>query len=133
VLDIALPGRSGIELLQRLRAQGNACEAIMITAFADLDTAIGALRAGASDFLLKPFRVTQILNAVSQGLERARLKRENWILRRVVSQRTPSTDGLVGRSLVVKGLRAALQRVAGVGSTVLRTLSSMIQSQASRG
>ena len=121
VLDIALPGRSGIELLQRLRAQGNACEAIMITAFADLDTAIGALRAGASDFLLKPFRVTQILNAVSQGLERARLKRENWILRRVVSQRTPSTDGLVGRSLVVKGLRAALQRVAGVGSTVLLT------------
>ena len=54
---------------------------ILITAFADLDTAIEALRAGASDFILKPFRVTQILNAVRHGLERATLQRENWALR----------------------------------------------------
>jgi DNA-binding NtrC family response regulator len=63
ILDITLPGRSGIELLKDLREQGNPCEVVLITAFADLDTAIEALRAGASDFLLKPFRVTQVLNA----------------------------------------------------------------------
>jgi DNA-binding NtrC family response regulator len=121
VLDITLPGKSGIELLRELRAQGHPAEVVLITAFADLDTAIEALRAGAGDFLLKPFRVTQVLNAFRQGLERARLKRENWVLRRVISERTPPADGLVGRSIVIKGLQAALQRVAAVDSTVLLT------------
>ncbi len=121
ILDIALPGKSGIQLLREMRAQGERCEVVLITAFADLDTAIEALRAGASDFLLKPFRVTQLLNAVQQGLERARLQRENWVLKRALSQRTPPADGLVGRSIVVKGLQAALQRVAAVDSTVLLT------------
>jgi DNA-binding NtrC family response regulator len=121
ILDISMPGKSGITLLKELRAQGDDCEVVLITAFADLDTAIEALRAGASDFLLKPFRVTQLLNAFTHGLERARLKRENWILKRALSQRTPAADGLVGGSIVIKGLQAALQRVAGVDSTVLLT------------
>jgi DNA-binding NtrC family response regulator len=121
VLDINLPGQSGIDLLQQMRAQGKGCEVVLITAFADLDTAIAALRAGAGDFLLKPFRVAQLLGAVANGLERAGLKRENWVLRRSLSQRTPPADALVGRSLVIKGLHAALQRVAAVDSTVLLT------------
>jgi DNA-binding NtrC family response regulator len=119
VLDISLPGKTGIAWLKELRAQGNASEVVLITAFADLDTAIEALRAGASDFILKPFRLTQILNAVQQCLERAFLKRENWVLRRTLSQCTPAADGLVGTSIVIQGLRAAIRRVAGVGSTVL--------------
>ncbi|MBK6716030.1 MAG: sigma-54-dependent Fis family transcriptional regulator [Burkholderiales bacterium] len=119
ILDISLPGKTGITWLKELRAQGNASEVVLITAFADLDTAIEALRAGASDFILKPFRLTQILNAVQQCLERALLKRENWVLRRTLSQCTPAADGLVGSSIVIQGLRAAIRRVAGVGSTVL--------------
>ncbi len=121
MLDIAMSGKDGITLLKELRAQGNACEVVLITAFASLDTAIEALRAGAGDLLLKPFRVTQALSAVKQALERARLKRENWVLRRSLQQRTPAADGLVGRSIVIKGLQAALQRVAEVDSTVLLT------------
>ena len=121
ILDITLPGKNGIALLQELRAQGNPCEVVLITAFADLDTAIEALRAGAGDFLLKPFRVAQVLGACKHGLERARLKRENWVLRRALHRRTPPADGLVGRSIIIKGLQAALQRVATVDSTVLLT------------
>ena len=121
ILDITLPGKSGITLLKELRAQGNPCEVVLITAFADLDTAIEALRAGAGDFLLKPFRLAQVLGAVKHGLERARLKRENWVLKRALHQRTQSADGLVGRSIVIKGLQAALHRVAAVDSTVLLT------------
>jgi CheY-like chemotaxis protein len=82
MLDIALPGKNGIAWLRDLRAAAFAAEVVLITAFADLDTAIEALRAGASDFILKPFRVTQMLGAVRQALERARLRRENWVLRR---------------------------------------------------
>ena len=121
ILDITLPGKSGIALLQDMRSQDNNCEVVLITAFADLDTAIEALRAGAGDFLLKPFRVAQVLGACKHGLERARLKRENWVLKRALQQRTPRADGLVGRSIVIKGLQAALHRVAGVDSTVLLT------------
>ena len=119
VLDIALPGKSGIDWLKELRERGFDGEVLLITAFADLDTAIEARRAGASDFILKPFRVTQILNALRQGLERALLRRENWVLRRTLLQRTPAADGLVGQSIAIKGLQAALQRVAAVDSIVL--------------
>ncbi len=121
ILDITLPGKSGIALLRDMRAQGNGCEVVLITAFADLDTAIEALRAGAGDFLLKPFRVAQVLGACKHGLERARLKRENWVLKRTLHQRTAQADGLVGRSIVIMGLHAALHRVAAVDSTVLLT------------
>ena len=121
ILDITLPGKSGITWLRELREQGYAGEVVLITAFADLDTAIEALRAGASDFILKPFRVTQILNAVKGGLERAALRRENWVLRRAWLQRTPPAGALVGRSIAIKGLQAALLRVAAVNSTVLLT------------
>ncbi len=121
ILDITLPGKSGIQLLRELRAQGHPAEVVLITAFADLDTAIEALRAGAGDFLLKPFRVAQVLGAVKHGLDRARLKRENWVLKRAWNQRTPVADGLVGRSIVIKGLQSALRRVAEVDSTVLLT------------
>ena len=119
LLDIALPGRSGIDWLKALRAAGEHCEVVLITAFADLDTAIEAMRAGAGDLLLKPFRVTQMLNALHQSMERSRLRRENRLLRRALSARAPTTDALVGRSIVVRGLQAALQRVAGVDSPVL--------------
>ena len=121
LLDIALPGKNGIALLKDLRAQGIGSEVVLITAFADLDTAIEALRAGAGDMLLKPFRVTQVLGATRHALERARLRRENWVMRRELLQRTPPADGLVGSSIAIKGLQAALHRVAAVDSTVLLT------------
>jgi len=125
VLDITLPGKSGLQLLNELREQGHPCEVVLITAYADLETAIAALRAGAGDLLLKPFRVAQVLGSVRHALERARLRRENWVLKRSLQAHLPTlphlADGLVGRSIVIKGLQAALHRVASVDSTVLLT------------
>ena len=119
ILDITLPGKSGITWLRELRDQGYSGEVVLITAFADLETAIEALRAGASDFILKPFRVSQILNAVKHSLERSHLRRENWVLRRTLRQRVAPMDALVGDSAVMRNLRADLVRAAGVASTVL--------------
>jgi DNA-binding NtrC family response regulator len=121
ILDITLPGKNGITWLRELRDQGFSGEVILITAFADLETAIEALRAGASDFILKPFRVSQILNAVKHSLERSHLKRENWVLRRTLRQRVAPMDALIGESGTMRSLRAALARAAGVASTVLLT------------
>ena len=119
ILDISLPGKSGVSWLKELRDQGFTGEVILITAFADLDTAIEALRAGASDFILKPFRVPQILNAVKHCYERSRLRRENFVLRRAVASPPGLSESLVGQSLVMQQLRASMARVATVDSTVL--------------
>ncbi|MDD2880346.1 MAG: sigma-54 dependent transcriptional regulator [Rhodoferax sp.] len=119
ILDISLPGQSGLAWLQALRAQGFRGCVILITAFADLETAIEALRAGASDFILKPFRVPQILNAIKHCFECARLARENFVLRHTLSRQTDTTTGLIGGSAFMQNLRESLPRVAQVDSTVL--------------
>ena len=121
ILDISLPGRNGLDWLSELRQAGHTMEVVLITAFADLESAIRALRSGASDFILKPFRLPQILNSVRQCLDRAQLKRENFLLRRTVRQQAPTPGALIGSSLVIRGLQEALRRTAAVDSTVLLT------------
>jgi DNA-binding NtrC family response regulator len=119
ILDISLPGKSGVAWLKELRDQGFSGEVILITAFADLDTAIEALRAGASDFILKPFRVPQILNAVKHCYERSRLVRENYVLRRSLPADVAQRGGLIGRSGAMAQLSESIRRIASVNSTVL--------------
>jgi DNA-binding NtrC family response regulator len=119
ILDISLPGQSGVGWLKVLREGGYRGHVILITAFADLDTAIEALRAGASDFILKPFRVPQILNAIKHCFESSRLQRENFVLRHTLSTQTGGASGLIGSSAYMRGLRETLIRVAAVDSTVL--------------
>jgi len=119
VLDIALPGRSGVEWLHQLRDQGFGGDVVLMTAYADLETAIDALRAGASDFLLKPFSVAQMLNAVKRCFERSSLRRENFVLRRELEQRDDSVEGMVGKSAVIRDVCARIKRIAPTPSTVL--------------
>lgn len=119
ILDISLPGQDGVSWLKELRDQGFSGEVILITAFADLDTAIEALRAGASDFILKPFRVPQILNAVKHCHERSRLSRENYVLRHTLSGGKSVNHQLIGHSPVMNALMNTVHRVAAVNSTVL--------------
>lgn len=117
ILDTALPGKGGIEWLYDLRRVGFMGDVVLITAFADMDTAISALRAGASDFILKPFRLDQILNAIDRCFERTRLARENFVLRREVAEL--AVDGIVGHSSAIRQLCAMVKRIAPMPSTVL--------------
>ncbi|WP_199237614.1 sigma-54 dependent transcriptional regulator [Azospirillum sp. TSH64] len=119
ILDIALPGQSGLDWLKELQAAGFGGDVILITAFADIDTAIEALRAGAADLILKPFRVEQIVSAIARCMERTRLQRENFVLRRQLAKRRGTTDEIVGRSAPILRLRALIERVAPSPSTVL--------------
>ncbi len=119
ILDISLPGKSGVEWLDELRESGFQGDVILITAFADIDTAIHALRAGAADFILKPFRVDQILNAIRKCFDRARLLRENFVLRREVAELAGGIEGFVGCSDAMSRLCQMIKRVAAMPSTVL--------------
>jgi DNA-binding NtrC family response regulator len=124
ILDNIMPGRTGVDWLAEQRAVGFFANAILMTAFADLDTAIRALRAGAVDFVLKPFRSNQILNAVARCLDRVRLQHENYVLRhelRATSDHFMLRDRLIGESLAIRRVRDTLARAAPVPTTVLLT------------
>lgn len=119
ILDITLPGKSGVVWLAELRERGYTGDVILMTAFADLETAIDALRAGASDFLLKPFRLPQLLNAIQRCAERSRLVRENFVLRREVTGFKGVVEGLVGESPQMIQVCNVVKRIAPMPSTVL--------------
>lgn len=119
VLDVALPGQSGLEWLKQLDDAGFPGEVVLMTAFADMQTAIEALRAGAADFILKPFRAEQMVNAINRCVERARLTRENYALRRQLAKRRGGADAIVGQSEAMTRLRRLIARVAPTPTTVL--------------
>ncbi|RJG41513.1 sigma-54 dependent transcriptional regulator [Mesorhizobium sp. DCY119] len=127
ILDNIMPGKSGLEWLAEQRATGFFADVILMTAYADLDTAIGALRAGAVDFVLKPFRSNQLLNAVARCLDRMRLQRENDVLRHEL--RSPShqifqRNKLLGSSRAIQHVRDTIARVAALPTSVLLTGAS---------
>lgn len=119
IVDVKLPGRSGIEWHEALQDPNRHSDVIFMTAYAELDTAIQALRAGAADFILKPFRLEQMMNAVRRVLQRRLLARENFLLRREVTRYIAADTPMLGDSAVVKRLEAVIQRVAPTPSPVL--------------
>lgn len=116
IADIRLPGRTGVEWVTELREQGSTTGVIFITAHADLETAIAALRAGAEDFIMKPFRLEQMMAAVERFLERRKIQRENFVLRRQVDN---IYDRSVGEGELIKDVYEVIKRVAPMPSTVL--------------
>jgi two-component system response regulator AtoC len=76
VTDLRLPGVSGLEILQALRNQGNATPVIMMSAYGDVDTAVGAIHSGAYDFISKPFKLGAIKKQVRAALRATAEPRE---------------------------------------------------------
>ncbi|MCQ1059488.1 sigma-54-dependent transcriptional regulator [Photobacterium sp. DNB23_23_1] len=89
IVDINLPGRSGIEWHEAFDPQTRRSDVIFMTGYADLDTAIRALRAGASDFILKPFNLDQMMQSVQRCIERRLVERQNFALQRDVERSYP--------------------------------------------
>lgn len=119
ITDIRLPGETGgVEWVKELREQGGKTGVIFMTAHADLETAVDALRAGAEDFIMKPFRMEQMMAAVERYLERQKIERENFVLRRQVDLLIDNT-GVVGECDLMRHLCEVIQRVAPMPSTVL--------------
>ena len=83
VLDVRLPGRSGLDFQKELTAANVNVPIIFITGHADVPMAVQAMKAGAIEFLIKPFRDQELLDAIQQGLarDRARCERESELTR----------------------------------------------------
>ena len=96
LLDLMLPGRDGLDTMKAILSRDPDQVVIMVTAYATVETAVSAIRAGAFDYIQKPFQNDQVLLALQRGLERRQLKRENRQLRRELMDRY-GLDNIVGR------------------------------------
>jgi len=118
IVDIRLPGLSGLEWVRQLRERGIRTHVIYMTAYADLQMAIAAIHNGADDFIMKPFRAEQVFTAMRQSLQKRQIMRENSLLRLQLEQ-LKTDRGLVGESDEIKETLELAQRVAPTCSTVL--------------
>src|SRR4030095_13361931 len=113
IVDLELPGMSGLDLHQELARTGMDAPTMLLTAHGDIPTSVRAMKAGAHDFLTKPYDADALLAAV----------------RRAVSGRGPArlagrparTSGIVGESEVVQAVLRQIELVAGTDETVLLT------------
>ncbi len=120
--DIRMPSMSGVELLKRLGETSPETAVILMTAYAGLETALDALRFGATDYLLKPFKHDELLAKLRRIAEHRRLVLENRNLRRTVEAARP--DGktqMIGQSAAMKHVLATVDRVASLPTRVMIT------------
>lgn len=123
ILDNIMRGKTGLDWVAEQNRKGLFSDIIMITAYADLETAISALRVGVSDFVMKPFRANQILGAVDRTLDRKLLRRDNTLLRREIT--TDAMRGpLLGHSAAMETVRELLAKMADLPTPVLLTGAS---------
>ncbi len=116
--DLKLPGMSGLEFLRKAKEQNSALPIVVMTAFGSVETAVEAMKAGASDYVLKPFSLAEIRIVVHKELDHSRLREENRSLREALGQKY-SHPNLVARSPKMQEVLATVERVAPTNSTVL--------------
>jgi DNA-binding NtrC family response regulator len=118
ILDIRMPGMSGIEVLEHLKQVAPNTEAILLTGHASLETAVEALRHGAFEYLTKPCKLTEIEVILRRVAEKRELIHKNLALQRRVKQAEGPTV-LVGESPAMQGVHRLISRIAPTESTVL--------------
>ncbi|HKQ24913.1 MAG TPA: response regulator [Burkholderiales bacterium] len=90
VLDVAMPGLNGLELQQRLAQKGNCCAIVFISGHGDVPKSVQAMKAGAVDFLTKPFSDVELLEAVDIAIGKSRAARQVDHERKLMQQRFTS-------------------------------------------
>jgi two-component system response regulator PilR (NtrC family) len=118
ITDLEMPVMKGAELLEKIRLLNAQTSVIIITAYGSLETAISALRFGASDYILKPVEFEELLLKVKRLFELRNLLVENSILRKEL-QRNFDYENIVGKSNAINKVYEMIEAVAETDSTVL--------------
>jgi len=118
ISDIILPGISGIELLHRLHEELPEQIFIVMTAYASVDTAVKALRAGAYDYIMKPLVHEELKQVVRNALRQRQLQTENVLLRREIGK-TYDFSSIIGISPALKSVIEEVRKIADTRSNVL--------------
>src|SRR5713226_5587757 len=118
VTDLKLPGMNGLEFLQTIKRQNAALPVVVMTAFGSVETAVEAMKAGASDYVLKPFSLTEMRMVIHKELDVRNLREENRSLREALGKRYAHPN-IVARSAKMQEVLGTVERVAPTNSTVL--------------
>jgi DNA-binding NtrC family response regulator len=120
LLDVNLPGVSGLDFLRELKsANGNAPLVIIVTAHGSERMAVEAVKAGAYDYLSKPFELDDLRLVIKNAAETLQLRRENYSLRRRIEVERSQRGALIGNSDAMQKVRAMIDKVAETDATVL--------------
>jgi DNA-binding NtrC family response regulator len=119
--DLMMPGTDGIQLLRDALQIDPNLVGIIMTGQGTIQTAVEAMKAGALDYILKPFRLQQVLPVLDRAMEVRRLRTENARLRRIVERLTYESDRyrIVGASPAMRKVIQMIEKVAPTDSTVL--------------
>jgi len=120
ITDIKMPQTSGMDVLKFTKGLNPETPVILITAYGSIKQAIDALKAGALDYVVKPFDVEELKILVARGLEKLRLKQENILLKRDLKDRY-AFEKMVGKSRTMQEVYSLIEKVATTDSTVLIT------------
>ncbi len=119
--DIRMPGPSGLDLLDHLRAIGSGTSVVIITAQNTFENAVEAMKRGALDYLVKPFRMSEVMALTEKALRAIRLQREVESLRKEVSKQAVPSERLVGKSPLMLDIFKTIGKVASSEVSVLIT------------
>jgi len=118
ISDIKMPGISGMDVLERVKANSPDTEVLLMTAYADAQTAVNAMKMGAYDYIIKPFEIDELRHKVKNILEKSDLKTENRVLKKKLTRRY-SLENMVGKSGPMQKIYELVEKVAASDATVL--------------
>src|SRR6202451_2989069 len=118
VTDFKLPGMSGLDFLHAVKRVNADLPVVMMTAFGTVESAVDAMKAGASDYVLKPFSLAELVLVIRKELASHHLRQENRDLREALGHRYEYKN-IVARSDKMQAVLALVERVAPTNSTVL--------------
>jgi DNA-binding NtrC family response regulator len=118
VTDLKLPGMNGLEFLQEARRANAALPFVVMTAYGSVETAVEAMKAGASDYVLKPFTMAEMKLVVRKELDVQSVRDENRSLKEALGQRYQYRN-IIACSAKMQEVLALVERVAPTNSTVL--------------
>jgi DNA-binding NtrC family response regulator len=118
ILDLSMPGLSGLEVLQKLKARGAECEVVMLTGEGTIETAVEAMKLGAREFLSKPISLRELDRLVRKAYEAGQLQRENQQLKAVIKHQQRTTS-MIGESEPMREVYRLIQRTAPANKPIL--------------
>ena len=120
LLDVNLPGMSGLDFLREIKtSNGNGPLVIIVTAHGSERMAVEAVKAGAYDYLSKPFELDDLRLVIKNAAETVQLRRENYSLRRRIEVERSQRGALIGNSEAMQKVRSMIDKVAETDATVL--------------
>ena len=120
ISDIKMPRLTGFELLAHIKQRFPETAVIMITAFSTTEEAVEAMKNGAYDYIIKPFKNDEIRLVVQNALERKALRQENLLLKKELGKRY-SFGSLIGKSKAMQEVYDLIEKVAGSKANVMVT------------